>query len=128
MFFRAAVVWLAILVLAVLNGALRDGFVSPRLGETAGRAISTVLLSLFVFAAAYVSHRWIGAKSSGEALQVGIFWTALTLAFEFLAGHYLFGDPWEKLLAEYNVLRGRTWPLVLLATLFSPFLVSKLRR
>ena len=38
--------------------------------------------------------------------MVGIAWVALTVAFEFLAGHYVFGNSWEKLLADYNVLRG----------------------
>jgi hypothetical protein len=46
----------------------------------------------------------------------------LTLAFEFLAGHYLFGNPWSKLLADYNLLRGHIWVLVLITTAFGPLL------
>jgi hypothetical protein len=51
----------------------------------------------------------------------------LTLAFEFLAGHYLFGDPWERLLAEYNVARGRFWVLVPITTLLAPIVIQTLR-
>ena len=41
---RAVVVWFAILVLASLNGAVRDLVVAPRIGDTVARAISTVEL------------------------------------------------------------------------------------
>jgi hypothetical protein len=49
------------------------------------------------------------------------------LAFEFLAGHYLFGNPWERLLADYNIFRGRVWVTVLLLQLFGPFFAAKVR-
>jgi hypothetical protein len=40
--------------------------------------------------------------------------------FELLAGHYVFGNSWEKLLADYNLFRGRIWALVLIIILFAP--------
>jgi len=54
-------------------------------------------------------------------------WVALTLAFEFLAGHYLFHNPWDKLLADYDVLHGRIWPLVLIVTLLAPVIAYRAR-
>jgi hypothetical protein len=51
-------------------------------------------------------------------------WVALTLAFEFLAGHYLFGTPWNQLLADYNVLGGRIWALALVTTAIAPWLTA----
>jgi hypothetical protein len=45
---------------------------------------------------------WIGPESRAEAMWVGVQWLFQTLAFEFLAGHYLFGNSWEKLFADYN--------------------------
>jgi hypothetical protein len=32
---------------------------------------------------------------------------ALTLAFEFLARHFLFGNPLDRLIEDYNVFRDR---------------------
>ena len=52
--------------------------------------------------------------------MVGTVWVALTVAFEFVAGHYVFGNSWERLIADYNVFRGRIWILVLLMNLFAP--------
>jgi hypothetical protein len=55
-------------------------------------------------------------------------WLGLTLAFEFLAGHYLFRQSWDRLLADYNVARGRIWPLVLVVTAAAPFWAARARR
>ena len=52
----------------------------------------------------------------GDAWTIGVMWLAMTLAFEFLAGHYFFRTPWATLLADYNLLAGRLWILVLVAT------------
>jgi hypothetical protein len=42
-------------------------------------------------------------------------------AFEFLAGHCLFGNPWSRLLDEdYDVFRARVWVLALLTTAAAP--------
>jgi hypothetical protein len=50
---------------------------------------------------------------------VGLYWLLLTVAFEFLGGHYLFGKSWENLPADYNLMRGRVWVAVLVATAVS---------
>ena len=127
MFIRAVLAWLTILVLAVLNGALRQGVLIPYLGEATGRALSPIFLAGLVFLTAWLLVPWIEPVTLADAWRVGVLWLGLTLAFEFLAGHYLFGDPWERLLAEYNVARGRLWILVPIATLLAPVLVQRLR-
>jgi hypothetical protein len=124
---RVVLAWFVILVLAILNGALREGLLIPRLGEQAGRLLSPILLAALVLAAARVLVPWIRPTTARDAWAVGFTWLVLTLAFEFLAGHYLFGVPWERLLAEYNVTRGRLWILVPLTTLLAPLAVHTLR-
>ena len=54
-------------------------------------------------------------------------WVALTLAFEFLAGHYLFHRPWSVLLEDYDLTRGRVWIVIPLVTLLAPWLAWRLR-
>lgn len=120
MLLRAAVIWCGILVLASLNGAGRDLLLLPRLGDPAARAISTIVLCGLVLLVTWRTIRWISPRSRGEALTVGLLWVVLTLAFEFLAGHYLFHKPWTALLADYDVRSGRIWILALLTTLIAP--------
>jgi hypothetical protein len=117
---RATAVWAGILLIAMLNGAARELLITPLTGPSAGHIVSTLLLSGVVMLAAWVSSPWVGPRSAGECLTIGGWWVGLTLTFEFLAGHYLFGKPWPTLLADYNLLQGRIWVLVPLVTLLSP--------
>ena len=120
MFARALGVWLGILVLAVLNGAVRDLIVTPQLGEPTGHIASTIVLCVLIALVTRASIRWIGPASRMDAALIGTSWLTLTLSFELLAGHYLFGNSWARLLADYNVRRGRIWPLVLVTVLLAP--------
>jgi len=117
---RAVAAWGLLLVIAVANGALREYLLAPRLGGQAGHVVSVVVLCAAIFVVALLTIRWIGPRGRRDAVLIGATWLALTLVFEFLAGHYLFGNSWEKLFADYNLLRGRVWILVLLVSLFAP--------
>jgi len=66
--------------------------------------------------------------SDSQALFMGITWVILTIGFEFIAGHYAFGNSWEKLLADYNILNGRIWSLVLLIEFIAPLLSNFILR
>jgi hypothetical protein len=127
MFLRSLVVWFAILVLAVLNGAARDTWLSPALGDTVGRALSSITLSGLVFVTTFITIRWLGPATARQAWGIGALWVGLTLAFEFLTGHYAFRKSCPELLADYDILRGRIWILVLVVTLLSPTWTARLR-
>lgn len=123
---RAVAIWLAILVLASLNGAVRDLVVAPRIGDTAARAISTLVLCGLVLLVTWVSIRWIGPHSARQALAIGALWLVLTLAFEVGAGR-LTGKSWSVVLADYDLLRGRIWVLVPIVTFLAPLWVGRHR-
>jgi len=115
------------LVVASVNGAIREALLIPAIGDAAGRAISTVALCVLVLLLTWLTIRWIEPRSSRDAWVVGALWVALTLGFEFLAGHFLFGDPWSQLLEDYNVFRGRIWILVLVTIAIAPRLCARVR-
>lgn len=127
MIWRAAAVWLAILALANLNGAVRELWLIPRLGADPGRVLSTLALAALVFFVSWLTIAWIRPRTTRDALYVGVLWLVLTLAFEFLAGHYLFHQPWDVLLEEYDIRRGRLWIAVVLTVLFAPVGAMRLR-
>jgi hypothetical protein len=122
---RSLAVWLVMLGVASVNGALREALLIPTTGVLAGRAISTLMLSVLVFLLTCFTIRWIRPGSSREAWSIGGLWVALTLGFEFLGGHFLFGDSWSQLLEEYNVLQGRIWILVLITIAIAPALCAR---
>ena len=123
---RAFVVWLLLLLLAVMNGAFREAFLNRAFGVQAAHVAGTVLLAVLVVILALLSRGWIGARNERDAFLVGVLWTVLVLAFEFLAGHFLFGRSWQYLLADYDLLAGRVWVAVPIVPLFAPLCIAQL--
>ena len=125
MLVRAFAVWLLLLVIAIVNGAFREAVLAPRYGTTVAQPVSALSLSVLILATAWSTAPFVGYDSFRAAWTVGALWLCLTLAFEFLAGRFLFVKTWDVLLADYDVMKGRLWPLVLLATLLAPLLVAR---
>lgn len=125
---RACAVWLLLLIVAVLNGTVRQAFLVPAFGEHAGHVVSTLMLSTLIFVVAWLLFAWLDIVTPSEAWLVGGLWLILTIAFEFLAGHFLFGAPWSKLLADYDLTHGRIWILVLIVTAITPWLLFRIER
>jgi len=123
--FKALRLWLAMLCLAVACGAFRELALTPRLGDTLARAVCSVFLCL---AFLWILRRFVAANgihSTGQLVCLGLCWALLTLAFEFGLG-LARGLPLEALLADYDVTRGRLWPLVPLTLLCGPFIARRL--
>ncbi len=54
------------------------------------------------------------------ALRLGLTWLVLTVAFEFLFGHFVMGHSWTTLFQDYNILAGRMWSIVLVRVTTAP--------
>ena len=128
MLLRATIIWFLLAFLAILNGAVREAFITPVVGEPAAHVISTLIFCIVILAVAVISLGWIAPASRRDALVVGLVWVLLAFAFEFIAGHYLFGNSWEMLLADYHILQGRIWLLVPFTTLLAPLWAFRIRR
>jgi hypothetical protein len=123
---KALAIWAGILVLAVLNGGLREAILIPKLGTAPGLVLSGVLLSALILVVAYFSLPWIGARRPAELVGIGLGWVALTLVFEFSFGLWQ-GKSWQVMLEAYTFKGGNIWPAVLLVTALAPYLAAKLR-
>jgi hypothetical protein len=124
---RAFAIRLVIVLFAVMNGGIRQALISPRTGDTAAHAISTIVLCLAILALCWTTIGWMRPTTTRDAWSIGALWVMLTLAFEFLAGHYVFGSPWHELVADYNIFRGRIWVLVLITAAIAPWLAAHRR-
>ncbi len=124
-YFKVIGVWFLLAVLANINGLIRNFVYGPYLSELTAHQISAVL---FIIILLIVSYLFFGKKeySNKELWLVGSLWLVLTIAFEFLFGHFVIGHSWGKLLADYNLLVGRLWSLVLLITFLAPWMTKKI--
>jgi hypothetical protein len=124
---RAIVIWFALLVAAVVNGAFRVAVLVPRLGDAAGHVVSSLMLCVLIALLSWATIGWVHPSTPAQAVAVGVLWLVLTLVFEFGFGHFVAHKTWPELLADYNLLGGRIWLLVLLTTMASPYLLGRFR-
>ena len=119
-------IWFLFVILAILNGTIRNELISPEFGDYAGHVASTIILSAIIFIITFLFIKQQQISSKNTLFLIGLSWLTLTITFEFLFGHYVVKHPWSVLLADYNIFNGRLWILVLITTFFSPLLSSKI--
>jgi hypothetical protein len=100
-------------VIGVANGVLREVTYGRRVSEAAAHRLSG-LTGIGAFAAYFAAlHRRWPIPTGGEAWAIGGIWLGLTILFEFGFGRAVAKQSWRELLADYDVVHGRTWPFVL---------------
>lgn len=123
---RYLLAWVAMLLVAMLNGGLRDFTYGKYLPELLAHQLSTLSGIALLGVVIYLFMRRWPFISAQQALAVGMFWMVLTMAFEFLFFHYVGGHSWAELVANYDLSRGRLWPLVLAWVALAPWLLFRL--
>ena len=121
-------VWLVMLLVSAANGTVRDLTYGKHLGELTAHQLSTAASVLLLGAVMRRFARLCPPASAREAASIGLLWLALTLAFEFLFFHYAGGHSWSELLGNYNMLKGRIWPLVLIWIAIAPYVFFRFDR
>ena len=119
--------WIPGIPIAIANGLLRDSWYMQFLTELHAHQLSAV--SFIVLFGVYVWFvlKWLKLSSAQSALRLGLTWLALTIAFEFLFGHFVMGHPWSKLFHDYNLFAGRVWVLVLLWIAIAPYIFHRVQ-
>jgi hypothetical protein len=117
------IAWLGGPLIGIANGSVRELAYKERVGELAAHQLSTAS-ALGLFGAYFeVLARRHPLPSTRAALQVGAAWLALTIAFEFGFGRGVARTSWVELLADYDLRKGRLWPLVLAWIALGPAVV-----
>lgn len=120
-FYLSAILWwLLFAVIASANGAIGKFMIEPLAGPYGNHLYKTAVFVTVLIGLIGVFVRRAMRNGERGLWRIGVFWLGLTVAFEFLAGHYLFGNSWEALFADYRIWKGRLWSLVLAAILIAP--------
>lgn len=122
------VAWLPGIPIAIANGELRDSWYGHFINELSAHQISTASFIIIFGIYVWFILRWLKLSSPHDALQVGFTWLILTTLFEFIFGHYVMGNSWERLFQDDNLFAGRLWGLVLVWITLSPLIFYRLQR
>ena len=119
--------WFPMLLIAILNGLLREAGFRKVMNDLTAHQAST--FTLIVFFSLYIAFvlRMFPLSSVNQAIVIGVVWLLMTLAFEFGFGRWR-GNSWSKMLEDYNVLKGRLWVLIPIWVAIAPLIFYKIRR
>jgi len=108
-------------VLAIANAGFRETIIAPSTSELLAHQLSTVTLIVLIALLSYAYFtRWAFEHTRAELVGVGVLWLGLTVAFEFLFGHYVAGNSWSSILEQYDLLAGYVWIFIPLTVLVAP--------
>jgi len=114
--------WLALVVAMSMNGAFRELVMRPRIGPDAADVISAILGAGIMLSGTWLFFRPLAGETTAHLTRASLLLVVLTVAFEFLFGHYVDGKSWSDLFANYAIWRGRLWPVLLVLLALTPFL------
>jgi len=124
--FKYILAWFPMVVIAIINGSLRQFTYGMYIDELYAHQISTITgITFFGIYIYFITKKW-RLTSANQALLVGFIWLIMTVLFEFVFGHYVMGQSWEKLFHDYNMFAGRVWIFVLIWTTFSPYIFYRI--
>jgi uncharacterized membrane protein YwaF len=107
--------------IATPNGTLPEGSYGKHLSELQAHQVSTatgvLLFGIYIW---MLVHIW-RSVSSRQAITIGLVWLGLTVAFEFLCGHYVAKRSWNQLLRDYNLCAGCVWLVILVWVTVAPY-------
>jgi len=120
--------WLGAAGIGVANGVLREATLARVFDDEDANRISA-LTAVVAFRSYFdlLQRRW-PLQGRGEAIEAGALWLALTVGFEFGFGRVVAGKSWPELSADYDLRRGRLWPVVLASIVLGPELARRRSR
>lgn len=120
--------WFGMMILAIINGGLRDFVYKPHVGDLPAHQLSTVILIvLFAGYFWFLTALW-PIRSASQAWVIGGMWFVMTEAFEFGVGRFIEGDSWSKLFQAYDIFSGQVWILIPLWVLIGPYVFFRLAK
>lgn len=123
--FRYFQAWFTMLGAAMVNGGVRDLTYGKQMDPLLANQLSCMSGIVLLGVVIYLYMRHWKLDSARLAIKLGLFWVALTMAFEFLFFHYVAGRSWEVLLESYDMANGQLWPLILLWVAVAPYLFHR---
>lgn len=127
MIIRILLLWLPMPFIAILNAGIREKIFIKFFRELTCHQLSTFTLMILVSIYTWLIFPYLKIAQSGNAWVTGITWLLLTLIFEFIVGHYILKNSWERLLQDYNLIEGRVWSLFILYILILPYLIHGMK-
>lgn len=127
MILKALIVGLLIAAGEVLNGNIRVRYLQRKYGRKRGKQISFFSGVLVFSMVAWFFLPWVSPGNIHECFLIGLVWVCLMTILDIYFGRVVFRFPWEKILQDFNPLKGNLLGVGMVLLFFCPALVFLLR-
>jgi hypothetical protein len=97
-----------------------QGSIEAQLGERHAHVLFVLVSSIMVFFLGALFLRDYPSRDTASLLWIGGLWLGLSLVFEMLLCRVVLGLTWGRVFRDYNLRRGRLYPLLLMTVFFTP--------
>lgn len=125
---RSFYIWFGLLVLAFLNGAIREGLMKQVFGINDLLAHQISVATGILLWTIFILYMWkkLAISTLSESIFVGLIWFLATIIFEtFILNRLMAKLSWDQILQTYNLLAGELWIIALLYVGILPIVVFK---
>ena len=120
---RAVGIWLTLVAVESLHGALRRIVIQPHLGDLPGRQLGVLTGALLIIIVFWFTLKWLGPQPGRRWWALGLLWLMLTLAFEIALGRSA-GMSWDRIASDFDPRRGGFLGLGMTVILVAPRLLA----
>ena len=114
--------WLIILPFMIVNGIFRELVMKQLVPAQVAEIMSVAIAIAILLVLTRYLLRPLAGKSVPQLVRASVTLVVMTVAFEFVFGHYVDQKSWSELAANYEVWNGKLWPVALAVIAFVPFL------
>lgn len=125
---RSIAVWLVLILAEALHGIARVTWLEPIVGDLRARQIGVFTGAMLILSIALLFIRWLRVARRWQLVAIGWLWLALTISFEVVLGRSILHYSWERILSDYNLLRGGLLPIGLVILTLSPLIAAKVQK
>ena len=125
---KVIAVWVFMVMTAIANGGLRESILNRYFEQPYALATSGILLFVLLLGVIYLSIDLFVFTKDIHYLTLGLFWTGLTLSFEYGFGYFVRGLSFPEINQVFDFSSGNLFILALLATLFGPIALAYLKK
>ncbi len=122
MMLKCLLAWFPLLLIAMLNGAVRELLYGKNMTELRAHQVSTASGCLLLGISIWAVIRYWRPENGQQAINVGLLWLVLTVCFEFIFGQFAAGHSLTRLFQDYNLFAGRVLTVFLAWIILAPCL------
>jgi hypothetical protein len=121
---RAVGIWLTLVAVESIHGAMRRLVLEPQLGDLPARQVSVLSGSVLIILVFWFTMKWLCPQPPRRWWQFGFLWLTLTLTFEIGLGRAA-GLSWDRIASDFDPRRGGFLGLGMLVILLAPRVLAE---